>query len=74
MRFGIICPPVPGHLHGMMTVGRELRRRGHDVHLLGITDVARHASNGYVDFFAIARELTGLERCVSLFAVMAPQQ
>lgn len=53
MRFGIICPPVPGHLHGMMTIGRELRRRRHDVYLLGITDVARHASNGYVDFFAI---------------------
>lgn len=53
MRFGIICPPVPGHLYGMMTIGRELRRRGHDVYLLGITDVAWHASNGYVDFAAI---------------------
>lgn len=53
MRFGIICPPIPGHLYGMMTIGRELRRRGHDVYLINITDAARHASNGYVDFVAI---------------------
>lgn len=53
MRFGIICPPVPGHLYGMMTIGRELQRRGHTVYLLGITDVACHASRGGVDFAVI---------------------
>lgn len=53
MRLGIICPPVPGHLYGMMTIGRELRRRGHDVYLLGIADVAPYARNGAIDFAAI---------------------
>ncbi|MEH2425093.1 MAG: glycosyltransferase [Nostoc sp.] len=37
----------------MMTIGRELQRRGHTVYLLGIPDVAHHASKGAVDFAAI---------------------
>jgi UDP:flavonoid glycosyltransferase YjiC (YdhE family) len=53
MRFGIICPPVPGHLYGMLSIGRELRRRGHSVCLLGIPDARRHIGNGSIEFAAI---------------------
>jgi zeaxanthin glucosyltransferase len=27
--FGIICPPVPGHLNPFLALARELQRRGH---------------------------------------------
>lgn len=30
-RIGIAAPPLLGHVHPMMAIGRELTRRGHDV-------------------------------------------
>ncbi|MBE9029055.1 glycosyltransferase [filamentous cyanobacterium LEGE 11480] len=33
--FGIICPPVTGHLNPMIALGYELKQRGHSVSLLG---------------------------------------
>ncbi|RFP57840.1 MAG: hypothetical protein BJG00_012545 [Limnothrix sp. CACIAM 69d] len=56
MKFGIVCPPVPGHLYGMMTIGRELERRGHSVYLLGIGDVEPYARKGGVGFVEIGKE------------------
>jgi len=35
MRIGLLCPEVPGHLNPMTTLGNEIRRRGHEVVLLG---------------------------------------
>lgn len=28
-RFALVCPPLPGHLNPMLTLGRALQRRGH---------------------------------------------
>ncbi|NEO74378.1 hypothetical protein [Moorena sp. SIO3H5] len=36
--FGIMCPPVSGHLNPMATLGYELKQRGHRVTVLGIED------------------------------------
>jgi zeaxanthin glucosyltransferase len=32
---GLICPELSGHLNPMTTLGRELKRRGHRVTLIG---------------------------------------
>ena len=39
MHFGIISPPVPGHLHPFGALGRELIARGHQVTLFHMTDL-----------------------------------
>src|SRR5215469_7146893 len=31
MKFGFICPQVPGHLNPITTLARHLQMRGHDV-------------------------------------------
>lgn len=36
--FGIVCPPLTGHLNTMIPLGCELQQRGHRVTLLGILD------------------------------------
>jgi zeaxanthin glucosyltransferase len=36
--FGLICPSSTGHLHTMLPLGQELKRRGHRVTLFGILD------------------------------------
>jgi zeaxanthin glucosyltransferase len=48
---GLICPELSGHLNPMTTLGRELRRRGHEVTLVGRADAcvkARQADLGFV--------------------------
>jgi zeaxanthin glucosyltransferase len=37
--FGIISPPVPGHIHPFAALGRELQARGHRVTYLGMADL-----------------------------------
>ena len=37
--FGIISPPVPGHIHPFAALGRELASRGHRVTYLGMRDL-----------------------------------
>ncbi|AFY75970.1 glycosyltransferase, MGT family [Pleurocapsa sp. PCC 7327] len=37
--FGMLCPALPGHLNPMMALGRELKRRGHDLTFFQIPDV-----------------------------------
>ena len=36
--FGLICPSSTGHLHTMLPLGQELKRRGHRITLFGILD------------------------------------
>ncbi len=36
--FGLLCPSSTGHLHTMLPLGQELKRRGHRVTLVGILD------------------------------------
>jgi zeaxanthin glucosyltransferase len=45
--FGIISPPVSGHLHPFGALGRELQRRGHRVTVFQVSDLeAKIASEG----------------------------
>jgi zeaxanthin glucosyltransferase len=51
MHFGIISPPVPGHLHPFGALGRELIARGHQVtlfHMPDVEELARREGLGFV--------------------------
>jgi MGT family glycosyltransferase len=68
--FGLIGPPVPGHLNPLTALGRALVSRGHRVTLIGLADVepvARASGLGFVAYgeSAIGRgQLTGYVRSV----------
>lgn len=53
MHFGIISPPVPGHLHPMGALGRELIARGHQVTLIHMKDLQARAAKEELRFAAI---------------------
>ncbi|HET9355875.1 MAG TPA: nucleotide disphospho-sugar-binding domain-containing protein [Sphingomicrobium sp.] len=37
--FGVLCPPLPGHINPMSVLARELQSRGHRVTFLGFPDM-----------------------------------
>ena len=51
--FGLICPSSTGHLHTMLPLGQELKRRGHRVTLLGIFDSQAKTLAAGLEFLAI---------------------
>lgn len=51
--FGLICPSSTGHLHTMLPLGQELKRRGHRVTLLGIPDTQPQTLAAGLEFVAI---------------------
>ncbi len=51
--FGLICPSSTGHLHTMLPLGQELKRRGHRVTLLGILDSQAKTIAAGLEFRAI---------------------
>ncbi|BAZ45505.1 glycosyltransferase, MGT family protein [Chondrocystis sp. NIES-4102] len=51
--FGILCPPSPGHLNPMASLGYELQRRGHRVTLIGLLDTQPYATAAKIDFCPI---------------------
>ena len=53
MHFGIISPPVPGHIHPFGALGRELQARGHRVTLFHMPDVEERARHEGLDFVPI---------------------
>ena len=53
MHFGIVSPPVPGHLHPMGALGRELISRGHRVTLIHMEDVRQPAFKEGLEFAAV---------------------
>jgi zeaxanthin glucosyltransferase len=53
MHFGIISPPVPGHLHPFGALGRELIARGHHVTLLNMADVEKPARAEGLEFVTL---------------------
>jgi zeaxanthin glucosyltransferase len=53
--FGIICPPSPGHLNPMTTLGYELKQRGHRVTVLGIADAQPKALAAGLEFQGIGQ-------------------
>ena len=56
MHFGIISPPVPGHLNPFGALGRELIERGHQVTLIHMPDLAERAKAEGLGFEAIGEE------------------
>lgn len=53
MHFGIISPPVSGHIHPFGALGRELIRRGHRVSLIQMPDLAERARAEGLEFIGI---------------------
>jgi MGT family glycosyltransferase len=53
MHFGIISPPVSGHLHPFGALGRELIARGHAVTVFHMPDLAAKVRNEGLDFVPI---------------------
>ena len=53
--FGVLCPPVPGHLNPMTSLGRELQRRGHRVTFLAILDVEAKVLSEGLNFYPIGQ-------------------
>jgi zeaxanthin glucosyltransferase len=51
--FGIITPPVSGHLHPLSALGRELRDRGHRVTCFQMRDVEEKTRALGIDFWPI---------------------
>jgi zeaxanthin glucosyltransferase len=54
--FGIISPPVAGHLHPFGALGRELISRGHRVSCLHMADVGERARSEGLEFIEIGQE------------------
>ena len=55
MHFGIITPPVPGHIHPFGALGRELIARGHRVTLLQMSDIEPLARAQGLEFAALGQ-------------------
>ena len=55
MHFGIIGPPVAGHIHPFGALGRELKARGHQVTLFQMADVEERARAEGVDFATLGQ-------------------
>ena len=53
MHFGIISPPVSGHIHPFGALGRELIRRGHRVSLIQMPDLGERARTEKLGFIGI---------------------
>lgn len=51
--FGIICPPLTGHLNPMTALGNELHRRGHRVTVIGVQDAQPITSAAGLEFIPI---------------------
>lgn len=51
--FGIISPPVPGHIHPFAALGRELMSRGHRVTYLQMIDLEEKIRSEGLDFEAL---------------------
>src|SRR4051794_26833365 len=47
---GLVCPPLPGHLHPMAVLGRELQARGHKVTVFQIAALEPAARGEGLDF------------------------
>src|SRR5579875_1315178 len=53
MHFGIVSPPVPGHLHPFGALGRELIGRGHRVTLVQVPDLGNRADAEGLEFAVV---------------------
>jgi zeaxanthin glucosyltransferase len=53
---GLICPELSGHLNPMTTLGRELKRRGHRVTLIGRPDAQAKTESAGLEFAVVGEE------------------
>ncbi len=53
MHYGIISPPVPGHINPFGALGRELIRRGHRVTFVHMADLEQRVRAQQLEFAAI---------------------
>jgi len=53
MKFGIISPPVSGHIHPFGALGRELIARGHRVAYLQMPDLQEKISSEEIEFLEV---------------------
>jgi MGT family glycosyltransferase len=53
MHFGLITPPVPGHIHPTAALGRELIARGHRVTYFQVVDLEEKIRGEGLDFWRI---------------------
>lgn len=53
LRIGLISSPVPGHINPMSCIGRELKRRGHEVFFFNIEDTKEKITAEGLNFVAI---------------------
>jgi len=56
MNFGIISPPVPGHLYPNGMIAKELINRGHQVTIYNIIDTKEFIENLGITFFPVAEK------------------
>ena len=54
--FGLICPELSGHLNPMTTLGRELKRRGHRVTLIGRPDAQKKTEAAGLEFAVVGEK------------------
>jgi zeaxanthin glucosyltransferase len=60
LHFGALFSPVPGHLHPIAVLARELQRRGHRVTALNIADVEDACKGQGFDFHAVGTDVMPL--------------
>jgi len=53
--FGIITPPVSGHINPFSALGRELRSRGHQVTVFHMADLESKVRSEEIDFWPIGQ-------------------
>ena len=53
IHFGIVTPPVPGHLHPFAALGRELISRGHRVTCFQVADLEQKIGAEGLEYFRI---------------------
>src|SRR5262245_23791403 len=56
IHFGAICPPVSSHLAVMLSVSKELQKRGHRVTFFNIADAESRVRAEGFDFRVVGRE------------------
>ncbi len=55
--FGIICPPLSGHLNPMIALAQELRSRGHRITFLQVPDLEPKVRSEGLDFSPIGMSM-----------------
>ncbi len=54
---GLLCPPTPGHLNPMSTLGRALQRRGHRVTMFQLADLRERSEREGLEFAPLGEGL-----------------